>query len=105
MGRASDTLKAERLNRARTLLSEFDKLPDAVEQMAQDCSISRGPERLQTDSRGLNCRCCLAWQNECRGSCFRFWYQDNVWHVKNGARFDTMGLADLNRRKADGEKA
>lgn len=40
MGRASDTLKAERLNRARTLLSEFDKLPDAVEQMAQGCSIS-----------------------------------------------------------------
>jgi len=40
MGRASDTQKAERLNRARTLLREFDRLPDAVEHLAQDCSIS-----------------------------------------------------------------
>ncbi len=40
MGRASDAQKAERLNRARTLLREFDQLPDAVEQLAQDCSIS-----------------------------------------------------------------
>jgi len=40
MGRASDTQKAERLNRARTLLREFDQLSDAVEQLAQDCSIS-----------------------------------------------------------------
>ena len=40
MGRASDAQKAERLNRARTLLREFDQLPDAVEQLAQDYSIS-----------------------------------------------------------------
>ena len=40
MGRASDAQKAERLNRARTLLRDFDQLPDAVEQLAQDCSIS-----------------------------------------------------------------
>ena len=40
MGRASDAQKAERLNRARTLLRHFEQLPDAVEQLAQDCSIS-----------------------------------------------------------------
>jgi len=40
MGSASDTQKAERLNRARTLLRESDQLPDAVERLAQDCSIS-----------------------------------------------------------------
>src|SRR6266851_3176928 len=40
MGRASDKQKDERLNRARTLLREFDQLSDAVEQLAQDCSIS-----------------------------------------------------------------
>jgi hypothetical protein len=40
MGRASDTQKAERLNRARVLLRQFDQLPDAVERLAQDCSIS-----------------------------------------------------------------
>jgi predicted DNA-binding transcriptional regulator YafY len=40
MGRASDAQKAERLNRARTLLTHFDQLPDAVEQLARDCSIS-----------------------------------------------------------------
>ena len=40
MRRASDAQKAERLNRARTLLGEFDQLPDAVVQLAQDCSIS-----------------------------------------------------------------
>jgi predicted DNA-binding transcriptional regulator YafY len=40
MGRASDAQKAERLNRARTLLRDCDQLPDAVEQLAQDCSIS-----------------------------------------------------------------
>ena len=39
-GRASDAQKAERLNRARSLLHQFDQLPEAVEQMAQDCSIS-----------------------------------------------------------------
>ena len=40
MSRASDAQKAERLNRARTLLRDFDQLPDAVGQLAQDCSIS-----------------------------------------------------------------
>ena len=40
MGRASDAQKTERLNRARTLLRDFDQLPDAVEQLAQECAIS-----------------------------------------------------------------
>lgn len=40
MGRASSAQKAERLNRARDLLREFDQLPDAVECLARDCSIS-----------------------------------------------------------------
>jgi predicted DNA-binding transcriptional regulator YafY len=40
MGRASDAQKAERLNRARVLLGQFDQLPDAVERLARDCSIS-----------------------------------------------------------------
>lgn len=40
MGRASGAQKTGRLNRARSLLREFDQLPDAVEQLAQDCSIS-----------------------------------------------------------------
>jgi predicted DNA-binding transcriptional regulator YafY len=40
MGRASDTEKAQRLNRARDLLHRFKHLPDAVERLAQDCSIS-----------------------------------------------------------------
>jgi uncharacterized protein YcaQ len=40
MGRASDTEKAERLNRARGLLRQFKHLPDAVEHLAHDCSIS-----------------------------------------------------------------
>lgn len=40
MGRASDAQKTERLNRARTLLRDFDQLPDAVQRLAQDCSIS-----------------------------------------------------------------
>ena len=38
--RASDAQKAERLNRARALLRQVDQLPDAVERLAQDCSIS-----------------------------------------------------------------
>lgn len=41
MTRASDAQKAERLNLARTLLREHKHLPDAVEHLAQDCSISR----------------------------------------------------------------
>ena len=40
MGRASGTQKAERLNRARVLLRQFDQLPDAVERLVRDCSIS-----------------------------------------------------------------
>ena len=40
MGRASDTQKAERLNRARVLLRQFEQLPDAVERLVRDCSIS-----------------------------------------------------------------
>jgi predicted DNA-binding transcriptional regulator YafY len=40
MGRASDAQKAERLNRARMLLRESEQVPDAVERLAQECSIS-----------------------------------------------------------------
>src|ERR1700688_4363676 len=40
MPRASETQKAERLNRARDLLQRVDQLSDAVEQLAHDCSIS-----------------------------------------------------------------
>jgi len=40
MPRASDVEKAERLNRAWALLRQVDQLSDAVEQLAQACSIS-----------------------------------------------------------------
>src|SRR5215472_5366080 len=40
MARASETQKAERLNRARDLLLRVDQLSDAVGQLARDCSIS-----------------------------------------------------------------
>jgi Flp pilus assembly protein TadB len=40
MARASEDQMAERLNRARDLLRDGARLPDAVEQLAQDCSIS-----------------------------------------------------------------
>jgi predicted DNA-binding transcriptional regulator YafY len=40
MSRASDAQKAERLNRARDLLLRFEQLPEAVERLANDCSIS-----------------------------------------------------------------
>jgi len=40
MPRASESQKAERLNRARNLLLRVDQLSDAVEQLARDCSIS-----------------------------------------------------------------
>jgi predicted DNA-binding transcriptional regulator YafY len=40
MSRASDVQKAERLNRARVLLRQCDQLPEAVERLARDCSIS-----------------------------------------------------------------
>ena len=41
MARASGTEKAERLNHARGLLQRFDDLPDAVNRMVRDCSVSR----------------------------------------------------------------
>jgi predicted HicB family RNase H-like nuclease len=40
MPRASESQKAERLNRARDLLRHVDQPSDAVAQLAQDCSIS-----------------------------------------------------------------
>ena len=40
MGRASDAQKAERLNRARDLLRQFEQLSDAVARLAHDCFIS-----------------------------------------------------------------
>src|SRR6266849_2773481 len=40
MVRASAVVKARRLNHARELLQLCDLLPDAVEQMVQDCSVS-----------------------------------------------------------------
>ena len=40
MPRASESQKAERLNRARDLLRHGEQLSEAVERLAQDCSIS-----------------------------------------------------------------
>jgi predicted DNA-binding transcriptional regulator YafY len=40
MSRATEVQKAERLNRARTLLREATTLPAAVERLALDCAIS-----------------------------------------------------------------
>ena len=40
MSRASDAQKAERLNRARDLLRQFDQLPEAVVRLSQGCAIS-----------------------------------------------------------------
>jgi predicted DNA-binding transcriptional regulator YafY len=40
MSRASDAQKAERLNLARQLLRQVDHLPDAVQRMVRDYSIS-----------------------------------------------------------------
>lgn len=40
MVRVNQSRKAERLNHARRLLRRIDHLPDAVAQMARDCSIS-----------------------------------------------------------------
>jgi predicted DNA-binding transcriptional regulator YafY len=40
MPRASDVQKAERLNLARTLLREYEHLPEAAEHLAQTCSMS-----------------------------------------------------------------
>ena len=41
MARASDIQKAERLNLARSLLRERERLPQAAEHLALTCSISR----------------------------------------------------------------
>lgn len=40
MARANEAEKAERLNHARGLLQRFDSLPDAVDKMVGDCSVS-----------------------------------------------------------------
>jgi hypothetical protein len=40
MARANDAEKAERLNHARGLLQRFDQLPDAVDRMVRDRSVS-----------------------------------------------------------------
>jgi Flp pilus assembly protein TadB len=41
MPRASDAQKAQRLNRARTLLREHARLPEAAERIARDWAISK----------------------------------------------------------------
>ena len=40
MPRASNTQKAERLNRARLVLRQVDQPPEAVERLARACCIS-----------------------------------------------------------------
>ena len=40
MSRATAAEKAERLNHARQVLVRFERLPDAVERMVQDCDLS-----------------------------------------------------------------
>lgn len=40
MPRASDVQKAERLNRARTILQQGEQLSDAAERLARECSLS-----------------------------------------------------------------
>jgi len=40
MARASDAEKAERLNRARLLLQQYEHVPEAVTELARSCSIS-----------------------------------------------------------------
>lgn len=40
MARASDAEKAERLNRARLLLQQYEHVPEAVAALARSCSIS-----------------------------------------------------------------
>jgi hypothetical protein len=40
MPRASETQKAERLNRARLLLQRIDQLSEAAARLARDCAIS-----------------------------------------------------------------
>jgi ParB-like chromosome segregation protein Spo0J len=40
MGRATAAEKAERLNHARRVLLRLEDLPDAVEQLVEDCDLS-----------------------------------------------------------------
>jgi len=40
MTRATEIEKTERLNHARRLLQRFEHLPDAVQEMVRDCSVS-----------------------------------------------------------------
>jgi predicted DNA-binding transcriptional regulator YafY len=40
MARASDVQKAERLNRARLLLQQYEHVPEAVAELVRSCSIS-----------------------------------------------------------------
>lgn len=40
MARASDAQKAERLNRARLLLQQYEHVPEAVAELVRSCSIS-----------------------------------------------------------------
>src|ERR1051326_9000339 len=55
MSRATESQKAERLNRARALLQEFEQVSDAVEQLSQDCSISaRQAYRYLTQAQQLD---------------------------------------------------
>jgi hypothetical protein len=55
MPRATESQKAERLNRARALLREFEQVSDAVDQLAQDCSISpRQAYRYLEQAQQLN---------------------------------------------------
>ena len=51
MGRASDAQKADRLNRARMLLRQFDQLPDAVERLAR-VPFAADDERSDLDRVG-----------------------------------------------------
>jgi hypothetical protein len=54
MSRASESQKAERLNRARDLLRDADQLSEVAEQLAQDCSIStRQAYRYLEQAQGL----------------------------------------------------
>src|SRR6266404_6581369 len=63
MERASEALKAERLNHARKLLQRFDHLPDAVAQMVKDLrsfsssSLSLSPASTAPEATGSYRRC------------------------------------------------
>jgi hypothetical protein len=67
MDRASNAEKAERLNHARGLLRRFEHLPDAVERMVLDCSVStrqayrylQQAQRLKQDVPGHGFKDCF----------------------------------------------